>query len=159
MHGFPNICGKFSNTKCVFKNLVISVGRFVTWDVLTLGTLCPWDFFPWDILSLRLYVLGRFVYAPLLPGGLCARTWWRGSRWGSPSSPSPARWRTPTQSTERGKHDPPAPTKIGVLQFFVCLYFLTVYGFFMNHIFVIFLQLKASKISYKPPTPMVYYLV
>ena len=60
MQGFPNICGKFSNTKCVFKNLVISVGRFVTWDVLTLGTLCPWDFFPWDILSLRLYVLGRF---------------------------------------------------------------------------------------------------
>ena len=58
-------------------NLVISVGRFVPWDVFSLerfvletfcplgrfvpGTLCIGTFCPWDLMSLGPYVLGRFV--------------------------------------------------------------------------------------------------
>ena len=71
---YCNICGQFSNTKCVFENMEISVGRFFPWDVLSLrrffpGTFFPWDIFPlgrfvpWDVLSLGRFVLGRFVCA------------------------------------------------------------------------------------------------
>ena len=43
------------------------LGRFVFWDVLSLGTFCLWDilslgrFVSWDVLSLGPYVWGRFV--------------------------------------------------------------------------------------------------
>ena len=63
----------------LIENLVISLGRFVPWYILSLGTFYPWDFCPWDVLSggpydlgrfilgrfvLRHFVLGRFVCAP-----------------------------------------------------------------------------------------------
>ena len=53
-----------------------SLGRFVPWDILSLGTFCPLGrfvlgtFCPWDVLSLGTFcplgrfVLGRFVCAP-----------------------------------------------------------------------------------------------
>ena len=60
-----NICGLFSKklrTKSVFEKLEIeiknffSLGRFVPWDVLSLGhfvlgTFCPWDLMSEDVLS------------------------------------------------------------------------------------------------------------
>ena len=63
MHGwgqFPNICGQFSDNQFVFENLVISVGRFVPWDVLSLGTFCPWDLMSWNVLSWDVLPLGTF---------------------------------------------------------------------------------------------------
>ena len=51
---YSNMCGKFSNTKCVVENLVISVGHFVPWDVLSRGTFFAGTFCP----------VGRFVCAP-----------------------------------------------------------------------------------------------
>ena len=55
------------------------LGRFVPWDVLSLGrfvpgTFCPWDvlslgtFCPWDVLSLGRFVLGRFVLGRFVLG-------------------------------------------------------------------------------------------
>ena len=63
MHGwgqFPNICGQFSDNQFVFENFVISVGRFVPWDVLSLGTFCPWDLMSWNVLSWDVLPLGTF---------------------------------------------------------------------------------------------------
>ena len=95
-----NICGPFSK-KCgqnlFLKNwklkcrIFFSLGRFVSWDVLSLGTFCPWDilslgtFCPWDLmsedvlswdaLSLGMFCLGTFcLYLPtvLTPTGAFA---------------------------------------------------------------------------------------
>ena len=60
---FLNLCGQFSSTKFVFENLVIRVGRFVLWVVLSLGR-----FVPRDVLSLGPYVLGLFVLGRFVPG-------------------------------------------------------------------------------------------
>ena len=39
------------------------------WDVLSLGTFCPLGrFVPWDVLSLGPYVLGRFVLGRFVLG-------------------------------------------------------------------------------------------
>ena len=38
-------------------------GTFCLWDVLSLGTFCPWDVLSWKVWSLGRFVLGRFVCA------------------------------------------------------------------------------------------------
>ena len=68
---FLTYVANFLTQNLFFKNLVISVRRFVPWDVFSLGrfvlgTFCPWDvlsikrFVHWDILSLGPIVLDFF---------------------------------------------------------------------------------------------------
>ena len=74
MHGWgslPNIrvCCQFYNTKFVFENLEISLGRFVPWDGLSLGLFVPWDFLSLGTFCpLGPYVLGRFVLGRFVLG-------------------------------------------------------------------------------------------
>ena len=70
---------KKMRTKSFLKNwklkcrIFFSLGRFVSWDVLSLRTFCPWDilslgrFVSWDVLSLGPYVLERFVLGRFVP--------------------------------------------------------------------------------------------
>ena len=58
------MCGQFSDTICVIENLVVIVGRFVPWDILSLGR-----FFIWDLQSEDVWSLGTFC-----PGTFCLCT-------------------------------------------------------------------------------------
>ena len=64
----PNtsICRQFSNRKCFFENLVISVGRSGPWDDLSLVTFCLWDLISGDLTSLGRFIPQNVLYQDVL---------------------------------------------------------------------------------------------
>ena len=60
------MCGQFSDTICVIENLVVIVGRFVPWDILSLGRFLSGTYSLRTFGPLVRFVLGRFVCAPSL---------------------------------------------------------------------------------------------
>ena len=60
-HHLTNVAN-FLTQNLFLKNLLISLGRVVPWDFLSLGTFCPLGRF-----VLGPYVLGRFVLGRFVP--------------------------------------------------------------------------------------------